>query len=116
MPNAIPQDQNSQRSIDRLAAQRRIYAHAKLLAGVQAALAVPAPITWAIVAAIWPATTVWAAFWGITSSLLDALLLEPLIDSSKRDAARIQELFDSDLLHLPWSQLVADDSPDPELI
>jgi hypothetical protein len=116
MPNTIPQDQNSQRSIDRLAAQRLIYAHAKLLAGVQAALAVPAPLAWAIVAAIWPATTVWAAFWGITSSLLDALLLEPLIDSRKRDAARIQELFDSELLHLPWSQLVADDPPDPELI
>src|SRR6266566_1619682 len=116
MANQIPQRQNSETNLRRLEAQRQSYSEAKRFVALQVVLAVPAPLGWSAVAAIWPATAVWAAFWGIGSSILDAILFEFLIDSKKRTAARIQELFDCDLFELPWSAIIADNTPDPELV
>jgi hypothetical protein len=46
-----------------------------------------------------------AAIFGVASFLIDISLIEPVIKKRKTKAAKIQELFDCDILHLPKSPL-----------
>jgi hypothetical protein len=114
--NTIPQDQLRQKQIDRLAAQRQTYSDAKTIQAVQIVLAVPIVILSAILVAIWPGFEVYAACWGIGVALLDILVLNRWQGLLKVRAAKIQELFDCDVLKLEWPDLKAGRKPDAETI
>jgi predicted pore-forming effector associated with SMODS systems len=116
MPNSIPDEQNTQRQLDRLAAQRYLYSRAKTLLAVQMILTLPTPIIWAVATALWPDSKVYAVFWGVTVSILDVLVLDRIQRSLVRQAAGIQELFDCDVLHLDWRRVKAGHRPDYEAI
>lgn len=57
-----------------------------------------------------------AACWGILITLADIFWLTPWQNRLKDSAAKIQEMFDCDVLELPWNDLKAGKRPDPELI
>lgn len=114
--NTLPEEQLQQKQLDRLAAQRQIYSDAKVVQAVQIILSVPVVIVWAILIALWPGLQVYAACWGIGLSLLDIVALNRLQVHLKERAAKVQELFDCDVLKLEWSNLKAGRKPDAEAI
>jgi len=114
--NSIPAEQNSERQLQRLAAQRNLYATAKTVFGWQ--VIVGGPI--AVVTAFWiifnPSYKGYAAAWGIIVALCDLFWLTPWQKRLRDSAARVQEAFDCDVLDLPWNTLKAGKYPDPELV
>lgn len=52
--NNIPQEQNTQRQLDKLAAQRQLYSDAKALQIISVVISVPLVISWSILVAIFP--------------------------------------------------------------
>jgi len=114
--NTIPEDQLQQKQLDRLAAQRQLYSDAKRVQAIQIALVIPAVVIWAVLVAWYPGLRVYAASWGIGLALLDVLVFARVQRHLKERAAKIQELFDCDVLRLEWSVLKAGRRPDAETI
>ena len=114
--NKIPEAQNEKGQLDKMAAQRQIYSDAKKIFAFQMVIAVPAPFLWAIVIKICPDWSIFAAYWGILVILADVTVLTLWIDSLKFRAAKIQELFDCDVMDIPWNSIKVGQKPDPEQI
>jgi len=103
--NEIARKQNEQKQLERLAAQRELYSSAKRFHGFQIIIAVVLPISLSVIACIFPKISVLIAIYGVISFLVDIAILEPLISRKRTKAAKIQELFDCDVLQLPKSPL-----------
>lgn len=116
MPNSIPKDQNTERQLARLAAQRHLYSKAKQIGIAQIILTVPVVIAWSLLIAFFPNLKVWAALYGLIVAILDAAIIDKFQKSMKIQAAKIQELFDCDILHLDWHILKIGSQPDAESI
>ncbi len=102
--------------LERLAAQRQLYSLAKKVLIIKCLLTIPVLFALSIITFLIPAFKIWYAFYGICLVLINAIILNPYEISLKRQAAAIQELFDCDVLHLPWPKWKLNDRPDPELI
>jgi hypothetical protein len=109
-------DQNVDKQILRLAAQRQLYATAKVVFGWQVFLAGPIAVLGAVLVIFQPSLKVHVAAWGILVSLCDVFWLASWQKSLRSSAAKIQELFDCDVLQLRWNDLKVGKRPDPELI
>jgi len=114
--NNIPEEQNSPKQLERLAAQRNLYATAKKIFGVQITLAVPIAIVWTISVLVDRSIVGYAAIWGLTVVLSDILFLTPWQKRLRSEAAKIQEVFDCDVLQLHWNEIKAGKRPDPEKV
>jgi hypothetical protein len=115
--NNIPSKQNEQRQLERLAAQREIYSAAKKLHVSQIVLTVVGPILLFIANLMWPMLGAYYALYGIVVIIIDGVLIEPIIKTKKTKAAKIQELFDCDVLELETSPLkVVDDITVEEIL
>jgi hypothetical protein len=101
--NQITTIQNSQRQLERLAAQRELYSSAKRLFNLQLIGNVLVPLTLSFISALRGTFSVYVAMYGICFFVLDTLLVEPAIKHRKSKAAKIQELFDSEVLELTKS-------------
>ena len=66
--------------------------------------------------AVCPNLKIWAALYAIFVSILDAAVLDSIQKSIRQEAAKIQELFDCDVLHLEWPTWKIVNPPDAELI
>jgi SMODS-associating 4TM effector domain len=113
MTNNIPQLQNEESALRLLAAQRRLYGRAKNALALQVILVVILPAFLLVIEHLAPGFNVWAAFIGLTISILDVLLFEPLKSKLRHKGAAIQELFDCSVLGLEWPVL-KDHKPDRE--
>jgi len=108
--NQITLEQNSQKQLERLAAQRELYSSAKKWHTFQIVLTVIVPIILATTAFFKNNLATASAIFGVASFLIDISFVEPLIKKRKAKAAKIQELFDCDVLQLPKSPLkIVDD-------
>lgn len=116
MNNRIVEDQNTQQQLDRLAARRYVYSQSKILLALQMLLTLAFPITLTISATIVQNLKVWAAFYGIIISFMDVAVIEQCQKSWKTLAAKIQELFDCDVLKIEWNDLKTGNRPDNETI
>jgi hypothetical protein len=116
MPNSIPKDQNTERQLTRLAAQRYLYSKAKQISIAQILLIIPIAIAWSLVIALFPNLKVWAAFYGLSIAIIDAAFIDNFQKSLKIQAAKIQELFDCDVLHLDWHSLKIGSKPNAESV
>ncbi|MBI2818770.1 MAG: hypothetical protein HYX73_02220 [Acidobacteria bacterium] len=116
MAQAITIEQNTTKQLERLAAQRQLYARAKNIQGWQMILSVPAVIAWSLAVVTIPFLKVWAALWGAVLTILDILWLNPWQRSLKRKAAKVQEQFDCDVLQMDWDDFKVGRKPDAELI
>jgi flagellar basal body-associated protein FliL len=114
--NTIPQDQIAFRQLERLAAQRQLYSYAKAVQVAQIILSVPIVILWSIAAVWFPFLQVYAALWGIVIALVSVGLLTPWQQTLQQNAAKIQELFDCDVLRIEWNQLRSGTKPAPESV
>ena len=114
--NTIPQEQMTQKQLERLAAQRQLYSDAKIIQAVLITLSVPFVIVWTLLAAVFPNLQVYVAFWGIAIVLLELVILNPWQKSLQEKAAKIQQLFDCDVLQMDWSNLNCGNRPEPEVI
>jgi hypothetical protein len=103
--NNIALKQNEQKQLERLAAQREIYSFAKRLHLFQIGFTVVIPITLFIVSSIWNSVLTYSALFGVVIFIIDSVLINPLIKTQKLKAAKIQELFDCDVLELETSPL-----------
>jgi len=103
--NNIPQAQNTQRNLDLLAAQRQLYSDAKGLQMVSVIMSVPVVIAWSILVALFPPLAVYAALWGIAATLLELLLFSRLQKATQEKAAKIQQIFDCEVLQFNWASL-----------
>ena len=110
--------QNSETNLERLRAQRWFYSSAKRALLVQFILDVPVIVVLGIACAFMRSSTVMGllgfapydlsgilAVFGIVVALLDWMVLGQLVHSKRTTAAKIQELFDCDVLKLPWNAL-----------
>jgi hypothetical protein len=114
--NSIPQEQNTQRSLDLLAAQRQIYSDAKGLQTVSVIMSVPVVVAWSILVALFPPLAVYAALWGIIVALLEFLYFSRLQQSTQEKAAKIQQIFDCEILQFNWASLNCGIRIEPETI
>lgn len=118
MSNGIAQRQIETDNIQKLAAQRYLYSKAKRLMAVELILSIPIIISIAITN-LWLKSysidTTWlVATAAVLITIFDLLYLSPLIENLKEKAAKIQELFDCDVLSLSWNKITIGKRPDLE--
>jgi len=113
---SISSRQNEERQLQRLAAQRQLYASAKRLLGWQMLLSGPLAAATALLGMLWPETKPYVGLWGFTLLLLDGLWLTPRQRRLRELAALIQEHFDVDVLQLKWNAFKVGSEPPPELV
>jgi len=112
--NEIGSVENSDQQLLRLAAASGVYARGKRILGIQVSLTVLGGFLSSATLGWFPQLKVWAAFYSFAVALLEALVLEPHQSELRKRGARIQELFDCEVLRLPWRNLVAGEQPTPE--
>jgi hypothetical protein len=110
------QTQNDPGVLAHLHASRYWYRWGRRTAATQMLLAIPAPIAIsAIVAAQQnPDARAFSVAFGISASLLDALVLDPAQQALRQRGAKEQEMFDCQVLELPWPELRGGERPLPE--
>lgn len=113
---SIVQRQNLPENIERLAAQRNIYSRVKNIIGLQMMLSVPVAICAAITTIVKPELKGYVALWGILVVVFDLFVFTPWVKKLRDSAARIQELFDSNVLGLDWNEVSVGKRPEPELV
>ncbi|WP_447078410.1 S-4TM family putative pore-forming effector [Shewanella algae] len=127
MDNNFSERQNMPEQLNYLAAQRTLYKKAKRITAIQIWLSVPLIILVSLVALALNDNDIskligfkqvdisWvSAFIGVVVALLDVLILTSTIDNLKEKAAKIQEMFDTSLLGLPWNCVSIGNLPDHE--
>jgi hypothetical protein len=107
--NTIPTDQNEQRQLERLSAQRELYSAAKRSYLLQIIGNVLIPITLAIISFFQVKVSIVTAIFGTIFFVIDLILITPNIAKKKSKAAKIQELFDCDVLKITKSPLKSAD-------
>ena len=103
--NNIAIIQNEQKQLERLFAQRELYTSAKRFYIVQIIGSILIPIVFAIISFFHFKVAVFAAMFGILFFITDLIFITPVISKQKGKAAKIQELFDCDVLQIPKSAL-----------
>ena len=103
--NQIPTEQNTQKQLERLAAQRELYSSAKILHTFQILVTVAIPVILAIISILNTDFATISAILGVLAFVLDISIIDPEILHKKTKAAKIQELFDCDVLKIPKSPL-----------
>lgn len=101
--NQIATTQNTPKQLERLAAQRELYSSAKRLFSLQIIGNVFIPLTLSLVSTFYRNLSVYVAIYGTCFFIIDSILVEPVIKRRKTRAAKIQELFDSDVLEVSRS-------------
>lgn len=101
--NQIANVENSPESLEQLAAQREIYSFAKNFYSLQTVGSIIIPIIFSGVALFIPDVSAYSALYGVCFSILDITLIETMINKAKSQAAKIQELFDCNVLDIPAS-------------
>jgi hypothetical protein len=114
--NSIIQAQGTELQLKRLAAQRKLYSRAKEILAYQMIVTVVLVVVWSLVVLRFPELKVYAAVWGVLAVLLDLAVFAPLQSSLQGKAAGIQEIFDCDVLALPWQEIKAGVPPDTETV
>ena len=116
MPNTIPTTQNTPEHLRLVYAASQAYAKAKEVSGWQTVLAVAVAVLGPAIAAIYPDAAIVAALLAVTAAVVDAVFLEPAAKRYQELGARIQEVFDTDLLQISWNNHRAGAKPTPEEI
>jgi len=125
----ISERQNSEINIQRLAAQRNLYRKAKRLHLFRFVLTIPLILTLSIITSLLKSEYIanllkmhtYDASWGLALLslvifIIDRLILEPIQQKQKLEAAAIQEEFDCDVLQIPWNDVELPKRPSRETI
>jgi hypothetical protein len=112
----ITTEQNTPKQLQRLGAQRQLYATAKRIFVLQITLSGPVTVGLAVLVRAYPTTEAAVALWGFILLAFNVLWFAPWLDKRRTAGARIQEVFDCDVLDLPWKEIKMGAKPDPELV
>ncbi|EJM88187.1 S-4TM family putative pore-forming effector [Pseudomonas sp. GM60] len=113
---SIIQRQELPENVDLLAAQRSLYSRAKCIIGLQMVLSGPIAICAAITTILKPELKGYVALWGILAVVFDLFVFTPWVKKLRDNAARAQELFDTRVFGLDWSDIAVGKKPESELI
>lgn len=116
MGNSITTEQNSEKNIRLLSAKTATYSNAETVQNIQAILPVLNAIAWPLVLPFYPNFKVYAAFSGFLLPFIDAIFIEPCLKELKLLGAKIQEVFDCELLKIPPNTLKIQNPPTEEII
>lgn len=108
--------QNSPRGLKLLRARSEIYRQATFLQKVQLFLTVIVPVAGAIIGFIWPDARGYVATLSLAITVLDAAVLDRAQRNQLKLAAKISEIFDTEVLQMPWSTHAVGAPPSPEQI
>ncbi len=122
--NTITVAQETPLNIKRLKAQHQLYSVAKSLGAMQAFLNVPVIIVVSVSAVFFDKgwgvpekDLAWlVGALGMTFFLLDTLVWGPMINRRKTCAAKIQQLFDGEVLQLEWDEVLYGKKPDHDVV
>lgn len=103
--NRIPETQLEPIQLKRLAAGRQLYSDAKHIQAVQMGFSTLTPLILASLVAFCSMPPVYAAIGGMLVTCLSILWWIPWRQSLRTKAAKIQELFDCEVLELDWREL-----------
>ena len=113
---SIIRKQEQLENIALLAAQRNLYSRAKNIIGLQMVFSVPIAFCAAVTTIVWPEFKGYVALWGILIVVFDLFVFTPWVKKLRDSAARVQELFDTQVLGLDWNEISVGRRPEPELI
>jgi len=116
MGNTITVEQNSERNIRLLSAKTVAYSKAETVQNIQAIIPVLNIIAWPVILPFYPDFKVYAALSGFLLPFIDAIFLDPCLREYKLLGAKIQEVFDCELLKIPPNTLKTPNPPTEELI
>ena len=109
----IFQAQNEEMHINQLAAQRQLYFEGKRLQWYLFVIVVPITILIFVLGNLFQSFQTFTAFWGGIITLIEIAVLN--VESNFRiKASKIQELFDCEVLQLPWNKVKCQTKPDLE--
>ena len=114
--NSINDIQNQPQQIDLLVAQRHLYSDAKKLFVCRMVSALIVAVMGPIIAIVYPDYAGYVGLFSLLYLLLDIGAIETAECGKKHSAAKIQELFDTRVLALPWSDAVVGQPPQTEVI
>ena len=103
--NNIPSTQNELKHLQQLAAQRELYTSAKTYQLFQFLVNLLIPILLSVLILEWAFLIPYAALYGIVAAMLDPLFFDTAIQRRREKAAKVQELFDCEVLELKNSPL-----------
>ena len=114
--NNIAENQNYQKNLELLAAQRQLYSDAKTLQTIRLMIGVLAPIISSMIIINFPRYAAYIYLLLIVMTLLEVLLLAPLQKCKKENAAKIQQLFDCRVLEFNRAYLNLEIEIEDEII
>jgi hypothetical protein len=114
--NTLCAEQNSERQLQRLAAQRSLYSAAKTSFAVHAVLSTVVAAGLAFWALLCPGAKPFAVLYGIVLTGVEIGWLSTSQKKQREQAALIQESFDCELLGLPWQPIKVGKAVDHELV
>jgi SMODS-associating 4TM effector domain len=114
--NNISKEQNSQHRLELLSAQYQLYSDAKDLQLLSIIISIPVVIVVSILVAKFPQFAVYAGLWGIIATFLELLVFSRLQKSTQEKAAKIQQMFDCEVLQFNWANLNCEFRVEPETI
>jgi hypothetical protein len=79
-------------------------------------VSVPIVIIWSILVAFFPPLALYAALWGVVVTFLELVWFSQLQKSTQEKAAKIQQIFDCEVLEFNWPSLNCGIRIDPETI
>jgi SMODS-associating 4TM effector domain len=112
----IPNKQNGERALKLIAAWSYLYGKAKVIAGWQFTLSVPAALTMSLIALRWPDAKLVTTPLSLLFGWIDILWLDRIQDERKKLGARAQEQFDCELFDLPWNSVRCASPPETEAV
>ena len=111
--NDIVTKENQPTFIDRLLAQRNLYSKAKLLSGALFVLCILVPVGLSFAKYFFPCVAIIAKIvvvYGFAATIL-RLVLKDATESYQGLAARIQQIFDTELFDIPWNTPLCGSKP-----
>lgn len=116
--NQIAEKQNQEKYIQYLAAQRQLYDEAKVWYGASLIIGIFIAVlgNGAFLAFDLEYAPALVALFAWLYALSEPFIFPHFASRKREDAARIQELFDCEVLELPWSEISIGYKPEPELI
>lgn len=114
MGRLITVDQNTERSLDLLAASSAFYRTAKTCLAIQFSITVVGAFVLTTVLHFNPQLKIWTTCATISIALIDGILLEWIQTKYRQLGAKTQELFDTELFSLPWNSVLIGSRPETE--
>lgn len=116
MGNTIDKEQNEDKNIKFLTAQRALYSRAKILFGLQLILSGPVVIVLGLYSIYYsgfmPITNLYTVF----LSFLEILFFSRIINKYKKMGATVQEEFDCGILRIYWNDIIAQEKLSSEKV